>query len=84
VVWRFRRQGTASRAWKPSGLPDWVTEKVHREQIQPNLATVTVSAIASALGVSKPYATDVRRGKWGAAPRHWRTLAHLAEVLQDS
>ncbi|HVB57067.1 MAG TPA: hypothetical protein VNE63_11645, partial [Candidatus Acidoferrales bacterium] len=52
-------------------------EKVYREQIQPKLATFTVSAITSALGISKPYATDIRAGKRVPHPRHWLALAQL-------
>ena len=73
-----RRQMAAKLAWKPSDLPEWLTEKVYREKIQPRLATFTVSAIASALGVSKPYATDIRAGKHVPHPRHWEKLARLA------
>jgi len=73
----MRRQEAAKRAWKPSDLPEWLTEKVYREQIQPKLATFTVSAITSALGISKPYATDIRAGKRVPHPRHWLALAQL-------
>ncbi|HEV2315554.1 MAG TPA: CRISPR-associated endonuclease Cas1 [Candidatus Acidoferrales bacterium] len=74
----MRIQEAAKRAWKPSDLPEWLNEKVYRKKIQPRLATFTVSAIASALGVSKPYATDIRAGKRVPHPRHWQTLAGLA------
>jgi len=79
----MRRQEMAKRAWTPSDLPEWLTEKVYREQIQPRLATVTVSAMASALEISKPYATDIRSGKRLPHPRHWLNLARLAGVLPD-
>ncbi len=72
-----RRQQLAIRTWKPSDLPEWLTEKVYRDQIQPKLATFTVSAIASALEVSKPYATDIRSGKRVPHPRHWLALHNL-------
>ncbi|MHB8486652.1 MAG: CRISPR-associated endonuclease Cas1 [Candidatus Acidiferrales bacterium] len=72
-----RRQMAAKLAWNPSDLPAWLTEEVYHEKIQPKLATVTVSAIASALGVSKPYATDIRAGKRVPHPRHWLTLVKL-------
>lgn len=73
----MRRQEAAKQAWKPSDLPEWLTEKVYREKIQPKLATFTVSAIASALGISKPYATDIRAGKRVPHRRHWLILARL-------
>ncbi len=73
----MRRQEAAKQAWKPSDLSEWLTEKVYREKIQPRLAAFTVPAIASALEVSKPYATDIRAGKRVPHPRHWRILAAL-------
>jgi hypothetical protein len=54
-----------------------LTEETYREKIQPKLATFTVSAIASALGISKPYATDIRAGKRVPHPRHWDALSPL-------
>jgi len=74
-----RRQETAKRAWKPSDLPEWLNEKVYRERILPRLVGITVTTISSALGISKPYATDIRAGKRVPHPRHWETLAHFAE-----
>ncbi len=79
----MQRQEAAKREWKPSDLPEWLTENVYREKIQPKLATFTVSAIASALGVSKPYATDIRSGKRVPHPRHWETLARLVGLSPE-
>jgi len=73
----MRRQEAAKREWKPSDLPGWLNEMAYREQIQPKLATFVVSAIASALGISKPYATNIRAGKRVPHPRHWQKLAWL-------
>ena len=73
----MRRQETAKRAWRPSDLPEWLTGEFYREKIQPKLATFTIQAIASALGVSKPYATDIRAGRRMPHPRHWQKLATL-------
>lgn len=72
-----RRQMAAKLAWNPSDLPAWLTEKVYHERIQPKLVPLTVPAIARVLGVSKPYATDVRAGKRVPHPRHWMKLANL-------
>jgi len=69
------RQETAKRAWKPSDLPKWLNGKTYREKIQPRLATFTISAIASTLEISEPYATDIRSGRRVPHPRHWKTLA---------
>lgn len=71
----MRRQEAAKRAWKQSDLPEWLTEKVYREQIRPRLATVTVRTLMEALEISKPYATDIRNGKRVPHPRHWFALA---------
>jgi hypothetical protein len=73
-----RRQRAAALAWKLSDSPEWLTEKAYREQIHPKLATCTVSAIASVLEISIPYATDIRAGKRVPHPRHWQALALMA------
>ena len=75
------RQQSAIRAWKPSELPEWLTEKAYREQIQPKLASVKISVIMSALGVSRPYATEIGRKKRMPHPRHWKMLARLAGIV---
>jgi hypothetical protein len=75
-----RRHHAAKRAWRPSDLPDWLNEKTYCEKIQPRLATFTVPAISSALGISEPYATDIRKGKREPHPRHWETLAQLVGI----
>jgi hypothetical protein len=48
-------------------LPEWFTEELYREKIQPELATVKISAIISALGVSEPYAAEIGKKEAGAA-----------------
>ena len=78
-----RRHHAAKRAWRPSDLPDWLNEKTYREKIQPRLAEVTVPAISTALGISGPYATDIRAGKRRPHARHWHTLAQLVGVSPD-
>lgn len=74
----MRRQEAAKQAWKSSDLPDWLTEEAYREEIQPGLAAFAVPIIASKLGISKPYATDIRSGKRVPHPRHWKSLAAIA------
>jgi CRISPR-associated endonuclease Cas1 len=77
------RLNTAARwAWLASSQPAWLDENIYREQICPGLAGVTVRVIASALGVSQPYASNIRSGKRHPHPRHWQTLARLAGVSQ--
>jgi CRISPR-associated endonuclease Cas1 len=72
-----RKHAVAIAAWKPSDLPEWLSEDAYRTKIQPALAGITVPAIATALGVSEPYATDIRKGQRLPHPRHWLALARL-------
>jgi CRISPR-associated endonuclease Cas1 len=76
-----RRQVAARRAWLPSNQPAWLNEQCFREKIHPRLAGFTVRAMASALGVSIPYASNIRSGKRVPHPRHWQTLARLVGFL---
>lgn len=57
-----RRHRKAAAAWSPSSQPDWLTEKVYLEKIQPALASLSNSAIASWLGVSRCCASRIRSG----------------------
>ena len=75
-----QRHAAALKGWDPTALPDWLTEQVYHEKIQPGLAEVTVLAISRALGISGPYATDIRAGRRRPHPRHWQSLATLVGV----
>jgi len=75
-----RKHAAAVKQWKPSDKPDWLTEKVYREKIQPRLPAIRVPAISSALGISEPYAALIRSKKYLPHPRHWPALAKLVEV----
>ncbi len=75
-----RRHADSKRTWKKSGQPTWITEKEYLEQIQPRLAEITLSVLSSTLGVSEPYAVDIRAGRRVPHPRHWQTLAGLVGV----
>jgi CRISPR-associated protein Cas1 len=75
-----QRHAAALKAWDPTTLPDWLTEQAYREKIQPRLAEVTVPAISTALGISGPYATDIRAGGRRPHQRHWEKLARLVGV----
>lgn len=55
----------------------WPDENTYARQIQPELAGVTISALALALGVSIPYAAYIRAGRHRRHPRHWELLAEL-------
>ena len=70
-------QRAAELQWNPADLPEWLTKEVYREKIQPLLAAVRVRTIMSALGVSRPYATEIGRRKRVPHPRHWLKLSHL-------
>jgi hypothetical protein len=72
-----RRHAVELKAWNPSDKPDWLTEEFYREKIQPRLSGITVPAMSSALGLSQPYAAEIRAGRQRPHPRHWRTLAQL-------
>ena len=74
------RQQTAQRNWQPSSQPAWLTEEAYAKQIQPLLRNISLSQIASAIGVSILYASDIRRGRRRPHPRHWQALAGLVGV----
>jgi len=73
-----RGHAAAVKAWNRLDKPDWLTEQAYRTRIQPLLPGVTVPAIASALGVSEPYAAKIRAGRYEPHPRHWQILARIA------
>jgi CRISPR-associated endonuclease Cas1 len=75
-----RRHAAAQKAWDPSDQPAWLDEEAYRRTILPRLASLTVPAIRVAIGVSKPYATNIRFGKRLPHPRHWQSLAQLAGI----
>jgi CRISPR-associated endonuclease Cas1 len=75
------RNTLARWAWKPSNQPAWLNEQTYREKIHPGLAGVTVRVIASALGISLPYASNIRSGKLQPHPRHWQALARLSGIV---
>jgi CRISPR-associated endonuclease Cas1 len=77
-----RRQTTACHRWNPADQPKWLTEDVYTNRIQPRLANYSLSQIASSMGVSIPYASDIRRGGRRPHARHWPTLAQLAGVTK--
>lgn len=75
-----RRHDLALRNWSPSDQPDWLTDEMYANQIQPRLRDASLSEIASAIGVSILYASDIRRGRRRPHPRHWQALAELVGV----
>jgi CRISPR-associated endonuclease Cas1 len=79
-----RRQQTSRWTWQPSSQPSWLTDEAYTNQIQPRLVSVTLSEIASAIDVSIPYASDIRKGRRRPHPRHWQVLAQLVGVSANS
>jgi hypothetical protein len=75
-----QRQNAALKGWLASSHPAWLDNEAYLKQIQPKLAGITRSAISSALGVSIPYAAEIRSGRRIPHPRHWEALAELARI----
>ena len=75
-----RLHEAAKRAWRSSPKPDWPDENTYAEKVQPALATVTISTLASTLGISQSYAADIRVGRHRPHPRHWQALAQLIRI----
>lgn len=78
-----KRHAAQLQAWIDSG-PPVVDENTYVHEIQPKLASLTFSAIASALQVSEPYARDIRAGRRRPHPRHWQALTQLAGVSTNA
>lgn len=74
-----RQHRKAQVAWSASSQPEWLTERFYAEKIQPKLAGLSASLIASRLGVSRWYAGQIRKG-YRSHPRHWQALAKLVET----
>ena len=75
-----RRHAAALKSWKHSDNPPWLTEGAYLSEIRPRLVELTVHTISSALGVSEPYAKDIRDGKRRPHPRHWLKLAECSGI----
>jgi CRISPR-associated endonuclease Cas1 len=76
-----RQHAEARNKWTLSSNPAWLTAKVYSEKIQPRLARLSNSAIASRISVSRWYAGRVRQG-YRPHPRHWQALAELVAVSE--
>ncbi|MFZ2002575.1 MAG: CRISPR-associated endonuclease Cas1 [Candidatus Sulfotelmatobacter sp.] len=77
-----RQHAQARSAWTPASQPAWLTVQVYLQKIQPSLARMSSSAIASRMGVSRWYAGRIRQG-YRPHPRHWEALAELVGVSED-
>jgi CRISPR-associated endonuclease Cas1 len=78
-----RRHDISRRSWQPSSQRAWLNNETYMQKIQPRLAGITYSTIASVLGVSEPYAADIRAGRRRPHPRHWQALAQLVGVSEN-
>lgn len=76
---KARKNALAQHSWKESDQPAWLTPELFLGKIQPLLGSISMSAIRSALGVSKWYASKIRQG-YRPHRRHWLALAELAQV----
>jgi len=61
-------------------VPQAADEEWYRKVIAPQLATLTLPAIAKATGVSTSAASKWRAGRAVPHPRHWAALATLVEA----
>jgi hypothetical protein len=71
-----RRHARACSAWDSATQPAWLTAEVFSTKIQPLLAGISSSVIASGIQVSRWYAGRIRQG-YRPHPRHWKALAKL-------
>ena len=74
-----RRNARAQHGWIASRQPSWLDQDTYVNRVQPRLAELTASAIASAIRVSLGYADSIRKGKVHPHARHWVKLAELVE-----
>ena len=79
-----RSHRLAELAWKPEDKPAWLDEVAYSKQIHPKLANISLSTIAMTLGVSLPYASDIRAGRNRPHQRHWLALARLAKIVSST
>lgn len=74
------RHDLARQGWCPSDQPSWLTGDFYAKEIGPRLNRATLSQIALAIGISIPYASDIRKGRRRPHPRHWQALARLVDI----
>jgi CRISPR-associated endonuclease Cas1 len=74
-----RRNAIACHAWQASSQPEWLTDQLYSEKIQPLLKQLSGTAIAKAIGVTCAYGSRIRQGD-RPHPRHWQALARLLGV----
>jgi hypothetical protein len=68
-----------ARQWT-TGMGNTRTPQIHRRyiaEIQPQLAGIPIRAITEATGLSRAYASGIRRGIVIPHPRHWDALGAI-------
>lgn len=76
-----QRKHSAEKAiWQASELPTWLSRDFFLREIQPKLKGITLSVMASKLGISLPYAVEIRSRGRVPHPRHWQALAKLLGI----
>jgi CRISPR associated protein Cas1 len=79
-----RRNRAARKLWESEAKTSWPTAEEYAREIQSRLAAITIAKIASTLGISEPYAAEVRSGRYRAHPMHWKALERLVGVSTES
>ena len=77
------QHANARSLWNSQIPATKLSPNLYSRRIQPLLSQLSNSAIASAIGVSRWYASQIRRG-YCPHPRHWQALAQLVGVLPTS
>jgi CRISPR-associated endonuclease Cas1 len=77
-----RKHAVAKASWQASQLPTWLTREFYVREIQPKLKEITLSTLASKLGISIMYAVQIRSRRRIPHSRHWQTLAQIVHTPQ--
>jgi CRISPR-associated endonuclease Cas1 len=80
----MKRHEIAKRQWLSAPKASWPNEKTYLEDIQPRLPELKIVKIASTLGISEPYAAEIRAGRQRPHRRHWRALAMLVSLSSNA
>ena len=56
----MKRHDIAKREWLSTPKKSWPTGQIYVEEMQPRLSVIAIARIASSLGISEPYAAEVR------------------------
>ena len=75
-----RRQRAQQAAWERSHPKVDQDQERFTSEVLPKLATVTLTTIAEAIGVSTSTASKVRAGRRVPHPRHWAALEQLVRM----